>query len=259
LCQNGGNGCTIRDFTKNALNQPEPRRIKNDQYIECKYFDFKINNHGKIIIDELNKIMWDKIKFLILKIGANDTTTLGGLNSERKIYFETQCAIKNSNVTGTSMLDYNSNNDIRAIQREMKNIFKVIANINDDEMAFICVDPEKPSDYLFASVNDDDIRYAFQEKINNISNKTMITSCFPLAPYEIDGIVQENHDGNKIINYFINYTGTLILVNALGSECYYSIKKILDGRKNKITYYWVMVNDPTAAQCNTSIPYYNIL
>jgi len=154
----------------------------------------------------------EKIPILILKIGSNDTTAEGGVGEDVKVKMH----------TSSGFLDINP----RWILKVLRNKYSIIS-----------IAPENPSEKT-------KIREIDEDSDNMILEPLVIKGCFPLAT--------GNDEANSILSKIISYKGNLVILNAMGSACYRSIKAILDNRTNINTNYLTYVNIHGQASCNNT-------
>lgn len=231
-----------------------PANTVNDPYDKCEINSFIIIDSGNKILKHLKQIMDDDgtpQNAIIVKIGSNDTTS-GGAKKGAKMWYE-HIPKAGSFIVPVDRTDHIHVRKYKLLQEKFTNIKK---------LSFICIDPENPSEYPM-NINENDtmnFQNIIETNKNNfeIYEKILIRACFPLAP----NIKESVKEGNEIIKLLSNYTGTLILLNCMGSICYNSMKKIIDLRlsNKRPIFYFTIVDVPENAYCNfDNILYDNLL
>jgi hypothetical protein len=234
-----------------------PSKVKTD----CGYVSTDL-------LEGLNDI--DDHPLLILKVGANDTHATG-LTSKQKKYFESFDAdsrtmkkdtddLKDilgpfkalqpstpfiSNTTESENGDDGSIgflniSDARAISRNLREMNRLFSHISEQrgDALLINIDPESPSSAPF------------------VPDTKLFGRPIVYKPYkEFFPLAEGSDDGNEIISKLVEYPGTLLLINAMGSTCYNVFQEILAKRAaaDRKTSYWSLVNEPNTGPCQNDI------
>ena len=202
-------------------------------------------NYSEIItklIDILNTPT-NKPDIFILKVGSNDIQSKArceGGKCNHYIYNDSNEIILNNDDTKKLMSfaktirkEKQDKSNIKMIQIDpMDETFTPFKNVYGDDSLTI--------EYILSSLNS-------EKEID----AQFIKGFFPLARNEIvDGQLSQT-PSNRIINLLVDYDKTLILYNAIGSQCYGIFKVIIDLRKlkNYKTIYGGVANNPFTTDC----------
>jgi hypothetical protein len=212
-----------------------------------------IGNYSEIIT-KLTDILCtpsNKPDIFILKVGSNDIQSharCDGGKCEHYIYNDNN--------------DIILNRDMRKLQQLLKTIMKEITNATNIKM--IQIDPIDQTFTPFKNVNDESI--TIENILSSLNqqieiNAEFIKGYFPLARNEIvDGQLSDT-PSNKIIKLLVDYDKTLILYNAIGSQCYGIFKVIIDLRKLKKykTIYGGVANETSYTDCEINNSKFKLL
>lgn len=212
---------------------------------ECNFAGFKLEGYISAIITSIEKS--NSYDIIVLKIGSNDSTSQGAKNIEA---YKKKFLYSNDK---TEIFIGLGNQE-----QDKKNVLKISMNlgrllVDESKILLISVDPEKPTAFPLIHNNDNfplsNIFRAFLENIEKL-DINLISGCFPLA--------RGSEVANLIIDKFVNLNKPLIIINAMGSECYNSLKEISDRRKS-ITHYFALVDILENANCYQNIKIYDNL
>jgi hypothetical protein len=211
----------------------------------------KPHNHDDIadyskIITKLRDILntpSNKPDIFILKVGSNDIQSKArcdGGKCKHYIYNDLNQIILNGDEKKLMSL-------ARTIGREKQNA---------PNIKMIQIDPMDETFTPFKNVYDDEESITIENILSSLNKETEINAqfikeFFPLARNEIvDGQLSDT-PSNIIIKLLVDYDRTLILYNAIGSQCYGIFKVIIDLRKLKKhkTIYGGVANDPITTDC----------
>ena len=183
-----------------------------------------------------------KPDIFILKVGSNDIQSHARCDRGRcqhYIYNDTNEIILNDNQKKLIQL-------IRTIEKEKQKATNI---------KMIQIDPMDETFSPFKNVYEDE-SLTIENILSSLNSgqeidAQFIRGFFPLARNEIvDGQLNDT-PSNIIIKLLVDYDRTLILYNAIGSQCYGIFKVIIDLRKlkNYKTIYGGVANEPLTTDC----------
>lgn len=215
-----------------------------------------ISNYERLyhtLTRKVNMIKTIGINTLWLKIGSNDTVPYQ-LSKKYNLYHS---------ITPNSIINLEGDNTTLLNTFIKRNVNKYMKNPG----MLLSIDPRSPSSKIGNINNRAEKRTFLNDIIGNLNNiidikevpadgdiKEVpavvgygIIATFPLSPgMSRDGGIGANH----IIKYLANLDMNLVLINAMGSACYSSIKALLDNRRSDyFTDFFLMVDNPDNAIC----------
>lgn len=179
---------------------------------------------------------------LLLKVGANDSTTEG--SKGKKGHFFVEMPFSNTGVTSLKPLPNTTIIDSICVS------LGIISRNNENEggatIFSLAIDPEDPSPYPFINEpkNQNQVTQNLSAITGSIKGNLNLKGYFPIG----------NSEGTDktILDMIVNHPQPLILFNAMGSYCYRSFKYILDNRKRqgRQSIYMGLVDTLAMAACD---------